>query len=120
MKFRITLTDEESVMVGSYVINVIEKLTDPSSFLEEIEDGCLIGEEEFESPVVMGIHAQHLGELIIRDARAIYFQREWEKKEKEPTEQEKCKICNTGSYEFSKFGFKIKESWRKIGGGSNW
>jgi len=80
MRFKVTLTDEESVVLGQYDVEVVEKLDE--EHLNESLDNTSIEESDFDSLHNMGVHARFLGELILDDVEAIYLQRKREKGER--------------------------------------
>jgi len=73
MRFKVTLTDETSEVLGQYNIEIVKKLADLNT-KEELED-TVIEESDFNSPHSMDFHIRSLGEMILNDVEAIYLQR---------------------------------------------
>lgn len=70
MKFKVILTDEQSEVLGEYVVNIEKKIKDFSK-LQENEFYI----EEENSKAYMEFEAHNLGATILNDVKAIYLQR---------------------------------------------
>lgn len=78
MKFKITMTDEECVVLGEYEV---ELTTDESPSEEDTEGVCRIHPDELEGRAFRE-NAVLVGENILSDMKAVYFQKIEEKLKK--------------------------------------